>query len=256
MIKFLRKIRQTLLSENKFSKYLIYAIGEIILVVIGILIALSINNWNERQKRIADELAYLKRLQNDIEFSIVRTQSGAQFMLKAAEYATSIIDDLNNCLIPAAHRKNFVEGMFLQGKLSPPLLMKGTIDELESTGKLLSIRNVQLREQLTNVVQRYEEDIAVYSQLVSIVSPSLNYINNHFSFKIDKAGTKASDIEWNDVIFDLNGICQDRQFIASLLTIQNYTYDNAGWNQRHIERLKSLKSSIEKELELKDKIKQ
>lgn len=50
MIKFFRKIRQNLLSENKFSKYLIYATGEIILVVVGILIALSINNWNESKK--------------------------------------------------------------------------------------------------------------------------------------------------------------------------------------------------------------
>lgn len=50
MIKFFRKIRQRLLTENKFSKYLIYAIGEILLVVIGILIALQINNWNESQK--------------------------------------------------------------------------------------------------------------------------------------------------------------------------------------------------------------
>ena len=50
MIKFFRKIRQKLLSENKFSKYLLYAIGEIILVVIGILIALQINNWNENRK--------------------------------------------------------------------------------------------------------------------------------------------------------------------------------------------------------------
>lgn len=50
MIKFFRKIRQRLLTENKFSKYLLYAVGEIILVVIGILIALSINNWNEERK--------------------------------------------------------------------------------------------------------------------------------------------------------------------------------------------------------------
>ena len=46
MLKFFRKIRQKLLTDNKFSKYLIYALGEIVLVVIGILIALSINNWN------------------------------------------------------------------------------------------------------------------------------------------------------------------------------------------------------------------
>jgi hypothetical protein len=47
MIKFFRKIRQKMLTENKFSKYLLYAIGEITLVVIGILIALSVNNSNE-----------------------------------------------------------------------------------------------------------------------------------------------------------------------------------------------------------------
>ena len=50
MIRFFRKIRQNLLSEGKTVKYLKYAIGEIVLVVIGILIALSINNWNEQKK--------------------------------------------------------------------------------------------------------------------------------------------------------------------------------------------------------------
>ena len=50
MIKFFRKIRQKLLTENKFSKYLLYAIGEIMLVVIGILIALQLNNLNEIDK--------------------------------------------------------------------------------------------------------------------------------------------------------------------------------------------------------------
>ncbi|MCK0178015.1 DUF6090 family protein [Flavobacteriaceae bacterium S0862] len=50
MIKFFRKIGQNLLMENKTGKYFKYAIGEILLVVIGILIALQINNWNENQK--------------------------------------------------------------------------------------------------------------------------------------------------------------------------------------------------------------
>lgn len=65
MIKFFRKIRQQLLTENKFSKYLLYAIGEIVLVVIGILIALSINNWNEEQKNRIEEKSLLLELRTE-----------------------------------------------------------------------------------------------------------------------------------------------------------------------------------------------
>ena len=66
MIKFFRKIRQNLLIQNKFSKYLLYAIGEIILVVIGILIALSINNSNELKKTRYAEKVYLKEIKSDL----------------------------------------------------------------------------------------------------------------------------------------------------------------------------------------------
>ncbi|MCC1485172.1 DUF6090 family protein [Winogradskyella immobilis] len=67
MIKFFRKIRQKMLTENKFSKYLIYAIGEIILVVIGILIALSINNWNNDKKDKQAELKYLNQIRKSLQ---------------------------------------------------------------------------------------------------------------------------------------------------------------------------------------------
>ena len=66
MINFFRKIRRNLLEEGKVSKYLKYAIGEIILVVVGILIALQINNWNEYRKSRKVELNYLKNIQEDI----------------------------------------------------------------------------------------------------------------------------------------------------------------------------------------------
>tara|TARA_B100000949_G_scaffold214142_1_gene209453 strand:+ start:7695 stop:7895 length:201 start_codon:yes stop_codon:yes gene_type:complete len=66
MIKFFRKIRQRLLIENRFTKYLLYALGEIILVVLGILIALQINNWNQEQKDHKAEITYLKEIKNSL----------------------------------------------------------------------------------------------------------------------------------------------------------------------------------------------
>ena len=67
MIKFFRRIRQQLLSENKFSKYLIYAIGEIILVMIGILLALQVNNWNDLRKGKSETNKILIELSNEIK---------------------------------------------------------------------------------------------------------------------------------------------------------------------------------------------
>ena len=67
MIKFFRKIRQKLLSEGKTGKYLKYAIGEIVLVVIGILIALQINNWNENRKAEIIELGLFKVILKDMK---------------------------------------------------------------------------------------------------------------------------------------------------------------------------------------------
>src|SRR5210317_1905039 len=66
MIKFFRKIRQKLLSENKFGKYLLYAIGEIALVMIGILLALQVNNWNDAKNNKISEQKILSEIRNGI----------------------------------------------------------------------------------------------------------------------------------------------------------------------------------------------
>lgn len=66
MIKFFRKIRQNLIAENKSIKYFNYAVGEIILVVVGILIALQINNWNENRKTLLQEITILNNIKEDI----------------------------------------------------------------------------------------------------------------------------------------------------------------------------------------------
>ncbi|WP_191859412.1 DUF6090 family protein [Hanstruepera ponticola] len=66
MIKFFRKIRYNLMEQNKTGKYFKYAIGEIILVVIGILIALQINNWNETRKHAIAEKEFFKSITNDL----------------------------------------------------------------------------------------------------------------------------------------------------------------------------------------------
>jgi hypothetical protein len=71
MIKFFRKIRYDLMEKNKTGKYFKYAIGEIVLVVIGILIALQINNLNESKNLSKREVLLLINLKNEISQDII-----------------------------------------------------------------------------------------------------------------------------------------------------------------------------------------
>ena len=136
MIQFFRRIRKTLVDDNKPIKYLRYAIGEIVLVVIGILIALSINNWNEKRKIIIKERSYIqsiyKDLKNDIKkINVCRTMLSNHYnigieVLKAIEQkdlqimdsikiATYLGWDLSEVL-PVDRDENTWDGLKILGK--------------------------------------------------------------------------------------------------------------------------------------------
>gem|GEM_PF-801753 len=90
MINFFRKIRQRLLTEDKFSKYLLYAIGEIALVVIGILIALQINSWNEVNKNKAKIRSSLVALSNDLVQDTLLINEKLPFIIKQYQLNESL----------------------------------------------------------------------------------------------------------------------------------------------------------------------
>jgi len=95
MIKFFRKTRQKLLSENKFSKYLIYAVGEIVLVVIGILIALYINNLNTEKQDSITLKGYLNNISKNIKADQVNLDRIAVFRdssIIGSKYFMNIIE--------------------------------------------------------------------------------------------------------------------------------------------------------------------
>lgn len=106
MIKFFRKIRQRLLAENKFSKYLIYAMGEILLVMIGILLAFQVDSWNDQRKRDVLKIAILKELKQNLKVDIVdidenisqheQSLKSSQIILSVIEYDLPKNDSLNN----------------------------------------------------------------------------------------------------------------------------------------------------------------
>ena len=96
MIKFFRHIRKNLLSEGKTGKYFKYAIGEIVLVVIGILIALQINNWNQNRLKGEKEIQILKSFVTQFQNDVSQLDESLEFYDEASESIDIIIDHLDN----------------------------------------------------------------------------------------------------------------------------------------------------------------
>ena len=98
MIKFFRKIRQNLLSEGETGKYFKYAFGEIILVVIGILIALQINNWNEFTNQIKEEEETLVSLEEELKNNIAILNTSLERNKIYTINTNKSIDSINNAI--------------------------------------------------------------------------------------------------------------------------------------------------------------
>jgi len=155
MIKFFRHIRQRLVIENRFSKYLLYAIGEIILVVIGILIALQINNNNEANKERIKELHYLKNIKTDLllnNANITSFIATRESQIKSANtilayYEGKPLEDLtdfsNNSLNVYTWKK------FYQNN--------NTFLELTNSGNLALLSNDSIKNSLLNIEALYKE---------------------------------------------------------------------------------------------------
>ena len=103
MIKFFRKIRQDLLRDNKTGDYLKYAVGEIVLVVIGILIALSINNWNESRKNDLEQALLVKNIIEDLRLDFIHINKS----LEQVSNQMNLIDDLISKIFDEKKKINY-----------------------------------------------------------------------------------------------------------------------------------------------------
>lgn len=149
MIKFFRKIRQQLLSENNISKYLFYAIGEIVLVVIGILIALQINNWNEDKKEIRKSFDIMREIRENLEYN------NEQFKLEIKE-EESVIHSIDIVRENLKFNKGYHDSLafhFLNVAYWPGSIMKSSgYETLKSQGVEI-IRSTTLRKSIIDLYQ-------------------------------------------------------------------------------------------------------
>ena len=154
MIKFFRRIRQQLLSENKFTKYLIYAAGEIVLVVIGILIALQINDWNNYSIDREKEQAILKELNKEFKHNLVKFEEAKHFHLLSDSLLKLSLTSFPWAMEDIEKNLPIADSATLPWTYNPS---RGVINSLISSGNYELIKNDSLRNLLLSFNDVYED---------------------------------------------------------------------------------------------------
>jgi len=237
MIKFLRTIRQKLLSENRFTKYFIYAVGEIALVMIGILLALQVNNWNEARKgqKFEQEILYLldQNLESD---STLLTEE----MVKS-----KLAIDLTNRLLAQISQKNYTDSLnFWMGKIISFERFKSQSSAFEVL-KSKGIENISDKKLQILLISYYDESLFKLYE-------SLNDVLNSFNVDwIPVVKQEFSDFKWQEYHQPTN---QKAFFEKPTTKVLFKLYkDNRGGQVRKMESALHAISEIRKQIKMSQK---
>ena len=182
MIKFFRKIRYDLMEKNKTGKYLKYAIGEIVLVMIGILLALQVNNWNSNRIEKKKEANYIENINKQFQLNRAQLDSVTLNHQKVYSNATKIIN-LMPIDIKTVNKDSlsfYITGTFYSYTFNP---QQSTVNSLTNTSSFEIISNLELRELLQKweeLVKDYQEEEISFKKY--FLDSYIPYFKNHISF--------------------------------------------------------------------------
>ena len=250
MIRFFRKIRHQLLSESKFRRYLLYAIGEIILVVIGILIALQVNNWNEERKTKERERQVLQSLFTEIGANREKLKDCSEAITEQINYTDTLQTYLGPDY-PGLSNNRINELFFYTAYIPYCSIETNVLDELRSSGNLQLIQNREIRQAISS-----------WSRASEVLQ--LEEVEWKRDFSTQYVPYTGKWISWDDLDFienpedptyipskfeyDANKMLQQFEF-ANLLNIQRWRMTRTRYFIESLsERTLALDSLISKEL--------
>ncbi len=222
MIKFFRRIRYDLMEKNKTGKYLKYAIGEVVLVMIGILLALQVNNWNESQKANKIGVKYLMGIQNDLKNDIALADS----ILKQLKPGFSIISSIDSVFY-----QNQIYNTDRYGSLfdkPDTLIVNGvfyrnlsfrsinsTYQSLISDGQSSLIKNKELFQEIQRIYNESHERIASTYQAIKEIELKIGW-----AYPVEKRNWTYTDLKkakGEKIFADLRNFTEQKYWYAQNL---------------------------------------
>ena len=252
MISFFRKVRQQLLTGNRVSKYLLYALGEIFLVVIGILIALQVNNWNEERKSNRLKETYLSALSVDVQSDIANLKAWKQGNDQAEEEGLYLLEFLEERMVDMDSQR--LVRSFLLCQYKPAItISSSTYRDLNNSG------NIQVFEDLDfkKILDEYYKTDTWSSKIDDRITQTIwydfrdritQYIDPTIYKAIYTATANEAQVEELDLLqyeIDWNSISKSPEILRELRNVLAFRIVIRGDLQAHIQKAQELLRTIQ-----------
>jgi hypothetical protein len=225
MLRFFRQIRQHLLTDNKFSKYLLYAVGEILLVVIGILIALQVNNWNEERRLNKERINILENLRIDLANDVENYKTNIYRLQQRQEIAGEVLQFLEQ--IPSElDSSETVRKLLILGYIEDHNPSFATYNEILGSGKLGLLESNELKIDLANYKSAFENFKAIENNWSEDIKDYERIISGYFSGNIPLQNYDLMDKSNrlnNQLRFSLNEISNNVDIVSRIRHISYFS---------------------------------
>ena len=131
----------------------------------------------------------------------------------------------------------------------PPNVPNAILGELRTAGTANIIRNREITEAINVVVTGYNYYMSFHGDIIERITPRADYVNQFVTFRIDPNIGAKPFIEWDEVSFDIDVICEDREFYASVSTVRRHVYEIIRWNKLALDRHEQLAGTLAAELD-------
>lgn len=246
MIKFFRNIRKSLLIANKTSKYLKYAIGEIALVMIGILLALQVNNWNENRLLKKSELKILQQLNIDLRTNLDELQGIYAFIGRSRDASGKLIDHLNQGKPITDSLKVWTE-LTSSGNIFNNA--NTTYKNLENSEKNI-ISNDSLRLRITLMYERQFFNVHTRERMMNqeYMPHYKEVLLRHF--KVSKSFTiRPKEYQWEvNTPIDIKALQKNEHYKNVLVELYNFRTLRLRWLKEALKELEQLIADIDQEI--------
>lgn len=223
------------------------------IVVAGILIAFQITNWNEGQVEKRLERQYLERLRDDLTRSKLSAVKSVETVQKQVDNQGVMIKALQACALNEATRPVFHDGLRTIGKTQPPSLVRGTLDELQSTGRMGLIRNLDLRKAINDLLEGSEAHAKILEFITARFSPQMAYIDQRMVINLPDGIVTMVEYPVADISisYDFPVLCKDSHYVSAISSNQLAAMVIARNENRRIKQYQDILRLLDAELEKK-----